>query len=166
MIIPNYSAYDIDTRGVVTNIKTGEVIKRRAEKYDYVYIKNDRGHMDRAYVHQLLAATYLKKPRYDCVVSFKDSNPDNLELSNIEYISRSDLALRCHNPNQRRRSSRCDTPEARQLIVDVLSNIDYPVKMTGLAEHLGLPYSVVRYSMYHLIDDGIVEKTARGYKIK
>ena len=162
MIIPNYSAYDVDTHGVVTEIATGRKVRQHHDRYAYVNIMHDSGKRHRESIHVLMAMTYLSKPKYPCVVAFKDNNPDNLELSNLEYISRSELSMRRYNSAQPRRSSMCDTPEARQMLLDTMKAFDYPLRMTELADILVVPYSVVRYSMYHLINDGLARKVEGG----
>jgi hypothetical protein len=106
-----------------------------------------------------MAEAYLKKPKYDVVVHFKDGNTHNLELSNIEYISKSDLAIM----HYKRKPNNCDTEENRQIVYEELKRTGVPMTMVDIANNVHLPYSAVRYSIYHLIQDGKVWRTKGGF---
>lgn len=164
MIIPGYSSYDVDEHGVVTNLRTGKVVKSHlCNGYHVVTLTHDENRRCAESVHTLMAAAFKLPSGYRWVVTFKDGNRGNLELSNLECISRNELSRRHYNHSQNKRKNNCDTPESRQCVIDALSALDEPTTMTDLAMYLGVPYSVVRYSTHHLIDDGIVKKVKGGY---
>lgn len=166
MIIPGFSSYDVDEHGIVTNLRTGETVKSRvANGYHSVTLTHDDGRRCVENVHVLMAAAFKLPSGYKWVVTFKDGDRSNLELSNLECVSRSELSRRNYKPGQKKRQNNCNTPEARQYIVDVLEVLDEPTSMTDIANQLGLPYSVVRYSMSHLIGEGKVEKVTGGYRL-
>lgn len=167
MIIPGFSSYDIDEHGNITNTRTGTKIKNNTTcRYVTARLTRDDGTRCTETVHTLMAASFGLKSDYQYVVAFKDGNTHNVELSNIECISRSELSRRNYNVNQKRRTNKCNTPEARGLIVDALGVLEVPTTMSYLSGYLNLPYAVVRYSLKQLIEDGIVLKMSRGYVLK
>ena len=164
MVIPGFSSYDVDEHGVVTNLRTGETVKSRMSGgYHTVTLTHNDGRRCVENVHVLMANAFNLPDGYRWVVTFKDGDSTNIELSNLERISRNELSRRHYNPGQSRRKSICNTPESRQYIVDAMEALDMPMKMTDLSEYLGLPYSTVRYSIYHLVGIGVVKRVQGGY---
>ena len=167
MIIPGFSSYDIDENGVITNIQTGAVLKNNTSlKYVTIRITDDNGRRCTRTVHSLVADAFGVKAGPTDVIAFKDGDTRNVALSNLESISRSDLAKRNYNKSQKKRPNKCNTPDSRELIVDAMSVMDRPVTMCYLAGVLCVPYSTVRYSLKQLIEDGVVEQLPRGYVLK
>lgn len=166
MVIPGFSSYDVNEHGVVTNMRTGQVVKYRINNgYHVVTLTHDDGRRCVENVHVLMAAAFKLPSGYRWVVTFKDGDRSHLEISNLECVSRKELSQRYYNPGQGKRKSNCNTIESRQCVVDALEVLDEPISMVDLSNQLGLPYSVVRYSIRHLIDDGRVEKVQGGYKL-
>ena len=167
MIIPGFSSYDIDEHGTITNIKTGVVLKNnKVGKYTSVRVTRDDGIRLTENVHILIAMAFGLKTGGHYVIAFKDKDPHNVELSNLESITRSDLAKRNYNASQRHRSGLCNTPDTRELVINALYALDEPVTMSYLSGYLNVSYSVVRYSLKQLVEDGVVEKTTKGFVLK
>lgn len=164
MKIPGYSLYDIDENGTVVETATGKEVERRLSgKYAWVYIVSDStGKNGQANVHVLLAlALYGERPD-GCVASFIDGDPTHLHVSNICWKPRG--AINTERSRYRRpKTNNTNTPESRELVYETLKLIDRPAFMVELAEILDLPYSTVRYSMYHLIGEGKVQLVRGGY---
>ena len=167
MIIPGYSSYDIDEHGTITNIRTGDVLKSNTVgKYTSIRLTNDDGKRYTENVHILMAMAFGLKLGNHYVISFKDSDQHNVELSNLESITRSELSKRNYNVHQKKRKSQCNTPDTRELIVNALYALDKPATMAYLSGYLSVPYSVIRYSLMQLVEDGAVEKTTKGFVLK
>lgn len=89
MIIKNFSNYDITEKAVITNIKTGKIIKGSIKKgYRVATLTGDDGKPHESGVHRILMITF----RYvdgceELVVNHLDGNKLNLDLDNLEWCS-------------------------------------------------------------------------------
>lgn len=166
MKIPGYSFYDIDENGTVVETATGEEIQHRLSgKYAWVYIVSDeKGKRAPANLHVLLALAFCGERPDGYVASFIDGDPTNVHASNVCWRSRRDINAE-KSRNRRPKANHSNTPESRELIYETLKMLDKPVFMVELAEILDLPYSTIRYSMYHLIGEGKVHLVRGGYMV-
>ena len=82
--------YDIDENGVVTNLKTGKVLKHLLNKklgYYQVFLCKD-GVSTAHYVHRLLAEKYLPNFCTTLEVDHRDRDRGNNALSNLRMLTR------------------------------------------------------------------------------
>lgn len=163
MNIPGFSRYEIDADGRVTRKSTGEELKRYKSKYSLVYIYSDaRKKKIQIGVHILQALANHGEREEGMVASFVDGNRNNLHASNIIWTDRSTLGEKSYTKRAPRRNN-VNTPETREMVLEALCLESRPVPMSELACILQVPYSVVRYSMYHLIADGKAKAVQGGY---
>lgn len=173
MIIPGFSDYDITEDGVVTKISNGKEIKQSVvairqakENYKRVCLKSDKGDIRMHNVLALLAIAYLGESN-GRVARAIDGNNLNTTLSNVEWISRSDLQAESwqRGAATRKPRKRCYDEDSINMVYDAMSAYDMPVRMADLSADLQVPYTVVRYSMQALRDQGKVRKTSLGFEV-
>jgi len=99
-VIEEFPEYAVSDRGDVYSLKFGKFkelnkhlcpVKDRS--YYCVNLSID-GRKKIKRVHELMASTFLEKPNADHVVNFKDNNPENIRIDNLEYVTRSRQALK------------------------------------------------------------------------
>lgn len=78
------SKYNVTKEGVVTNVKTGRVMK--AFKCNGRWVT--KAHGTNYYTHRMMWEQYFGPVGKDEVVMFKDDNPDNLSLDNLYKTDR------------------------------------------------------------------------------
>ncbi len=161
--IPGFSRYTINDFGAVVNKATGLIEQYHDGRYKWVYIYSDdkqkKVHVD---VHVLLALATLGPRPAGCVASLVDGNPDNLNADNVKWVERRVLAA--SNVTERvPKQSTTNTPDSRRLVYETMVELGEPVTMVTLANMLQVPYSVIRYSMYHLLADGNAKAVKGGY---
>lgn len=173
MVIPGFSNYDISEAGVVTYLPSGKVLKQRkatVQKY-YSYIQvtliNDEGKRIACNVMRLMALTYLDKPEKLCMARPKDGDYTNVQLSNVEWVPYTDASKKAWErgkmENRQPRKSSV-TEEFIALLYDTMLLFDEPVSMAALSRELDVPYSMVRYSMYALLNRGKAIKLEEGFE--
>lgn len=81
--------YDINENGIVTNLKTGNILNGNVNSYGYrvVSLYKD-GSRKVCKVHRLLAATFIPNPNNFTDVNHIDGNKLNNSLNNLEWCSR------------------------------------------------------------------------------
>jgi hypothetical protein len=78
------SKYNVTKDGVVTNTKTGRVMKAFKNSGKWV----TKAHGTNYYTHRMMWEQYFGPVGKDEVVMFKDDNPDNLSLDNLYKTDR------------------------------------------------------------------------------
>lgn len=161
--IPGFSKYTISADGIVYDKDSGEVEQRKYGRYPYVYIyKDEREKKVQVGVHVLLALAAHGPCPEGFVASFVDGNFDNLHLDNIVWVERSKLAARSVTKRMPKKNN-SNTPESRRLLYETMLELGAPATMTELSDILQLPYTVIRYTMYHLLADGNAKAVQGGY---
>lgn len=89
---PNNVSYEISDEGEVRKRTTGLILKSGKTRNGYlaVTLREDNGGCRRAYVHRLVAETYLPNPENKSDVNHKDGNKLNNHLDNLEWATRSE----------------------------------------------------------------------------
>ena len=81
--------YDITESGIITNLKTGNVLHGNINSYGYVVVRLTKNKRSKDYkLHRLLAKTFIPNPNNFSVVNHIDGNKLNNSLSNLEWYSR------------------------------------------------------------------------------
>lgn len=89
--IKGYSNYYIYSNGRIQNKKTKKFIKPRVRRDGYVQIDLcNNGEKATHYVHVLVGQSFLDNPENKTDVNHKDGNKQNNNLSNLEYMTRSE----------------------------------------------------------------------------
>ena len=80
--------YDVDENGVVSNKKTGRVIKQTTTDIGYktVSLRMD-GKSMKVFVHRLVAYKYVDGYKQGLVVHHKDSDKSNNNYKNLEWVT-------------------------------------------------------------------------------
>lgn len=92
-IIPRFPKYEASTLGRIRNMKTKHIITQHAENEDaYLHVGLYVEHSERiqAYVHVLIAETFLPKTSEDLEVDHLDTNRHNNRVSNLEWVTHSE----------------------------------------------------------------------------
>lgn len=173
MIIPGFSAYNIEADGVVTRISTGaiikpHIIKNRNSYYARVSLRSDEGHIRVYNVLSLLALTYFGKPIHEGVVVAKDGNNLNTTLDNVKCTSISELSKqrwRDGSMDMRQKRAKSYDASSIEMVYEAMKAYDRPVAMTELSYDLQVPYATVRYSMMELRNANKVRKTKDGFEV-
>ncbi|AGE49198.1 hypothetical protein ATCVBr0604L_539L [Acanthocystis turfacea Chlorella virus Br0604L] len=97
-IFPNY---DIGENGVITNVKTGQVISRRKNSgYNIVNVRNNEGTQRTIRVSRAIASTFLGKPPTEHhTAEHDDRNRNNDTLKNIRWEGKSGQSFNQHKPS-------------------------------------------------------------------
>ena len=173
MIIPYHSNYDISEDGVVTNLKTNKEVKRSLAKcannttYYRVSITSDFGVTRVHSVLKLMADTYLVKPNKGAVAHAKDGNNLNVNLSNVEFITRSEFAKQRWKDgkySKRKARPKCWSQDSMDFIFSAIEELG-PISLSDLNAALPVPYSTIRYSVDALIEQNRVVKTKSGLEV-
>ena len=96
MEIPEYETYAITKEGVVSNIKTGRILKQTLTNKKYLRVglrKNNKQIM--LGVHRLVALTYLPNPNNYPIIDHIDRNKQNNNLENLRWASASMNSSNC-----------------------------------------------------------------------
>lgn len=81
--------YDITESGIITNLKTGNVLHGNINSYGYAVVRLTKNKQSKDYkLHRLLAKTFIPNPNNFSVVNHIDGNKLNNSLSNLEWCSR------------------------------------------------------------------------------
>ena len=168
MVIPGFSAYDVDEHGTVTIVATGEVVPHNTKSlYRYVYIKPDKGQKRQVNVHVLVATAFLgPKPEQSSVIRFRDGNRDNVDAANLMWTTRQELSAEYAQDLSKTRKPRSSAAYHRACadrVYEALRDYGEPITMVELANIMQEPYSVVRYAMYGLIAVGKADAVRGGY---
>lgn len=82
--------YDITEDGIVTNLKTGNILDGSVNSYGYRVVSlHKNGKRKICKVHRLLATTFIPNPNNYSDVNHIDGNKLNNSLDNLEWCSRS-----------------------------------------------------------------------------
>lgn len=99
-VLDDYQDYGVTRAGRIFSRKSGtwRKLKPQTDTDGYLQVrlyKNGRGRL--TFIHDIVANTFLKKPR-DCYeVNHKDGNKKNNNVSNLEWSTRSDNMLHAHS---------------------------------------------------------------------
>lgn len=81
--------YDISEKGVITNIKTGNILSGNVNSYGYLVVRLTKNRESKDHkIHRLLAKTFIPNPNNFSVVNHIDGNKLNNSLENLEWCSR------------------------------------------------------------------------------
>jgi hypothetical protein len=88
MLIVISDKYEISTGGVITNIKTGKIIKHdNSQRYSRVRLFNDNKVGKKFLVHRLVAESFLPKICGKNIVNHIDGDYYNNDVSNLEWVT-------------------------------------------------------------------------------
>lgn len=90
--IDNYEHYYITEDGEVYSNSSGRLRRRKTQINNHGYETVDLckdGECNRFLVHRLVATYFLGNPKEHDVVNHKDSNPQNNNVTNLEWCTRS-----------------------------------------------------------------------------
>ena len=92
--IKDYSKYEISTAGKIRNKSTMSILKaRKPPNGEVVILKRDDGVRKSQSVNRLVLSTFRPHPNMaNMFATRKDGNPHNNMLSNLEWLTRSELA--------------------------------------------------------------------------
>ena len=170
IVIKDYPNYSVDESGVVINNKTGRRLVQYDKKgYKMVWLYNEHGRKC-AFVHRLVAATFIPNPNGYSQINHKDENPANNSKENLEWCTpkyncnyghhieniQKSLAMsdkswsgRKHSEESKRKISMAkrgkESPKKKPVIVD--GKYEIP-SLTECAAYLGISLTQV-YNVIH-----------------
>lgn len=100
--IKEYPYYWISPSGQIWNNRTHRMIKpsQKPNGYYQVNLECLDGRRKKEYIHRLVALTYLDNPNGYPEVHHKDNNPTNNDVSNLQWVTRSE---NCRNKTDNRK---------------------------------------------------------------
>lgn len=100
-IIKNYENYSITEKSIITNIKTGKILKHTVDKYGYLQVSlTSNGISKTKRVHKLMAETFLN--HISCgmkeVINHINNNKLDNNINNLEIVTPR-YNTTCHKKN-------------------------------------------------------------------
>ena len=94
MRIQDFEYYDVSENGLVTNTRTGRVLKPDLiwDGYERVTLCQD-GKLKRFRVHRLVASAFIPNPNNLPFVNHKDGRKRNNKIENLEWVSCKDNTI-------------------------------------------------------------------------
>lgn len=93
-IIENFPSYEVSSLGRVRNLKTGKIRKPVVHHSGYLQLNlvKEDGSKKTVYIHRVVAFAFCNPPKNwkELTVNHKDGNKENVEATNLEWISMSD----------------------------------------------------------------------------
>ena len=92
MDIPGFSNYTITRDGIITNKKTGNILKTQTQgdaPYKKIRLKKDDGTYFFASLHRLLALTFIDNPENHTEVDHINRDKRDNRIENLRWVSRS-----------------------------------------------------------------------------
>lgn len=97
--IKGYEKYKISNKGEVENIKTGRILKKDASRKYYEVVLSSNGKTKKYAIHRLVATHFIPNPENKPQVNHKDGNKLNNNVSNLEWVTRSENILHSYANN-------------------------------------------------------------------
>ena len=105
--------YEVNSKGEIRNVKSKKPVKGYLEKNGYVRVTFENkclGRTVRTSVHRLVAEAFLPNPDNLPEVNHKDSNRQNNDVSNLEWVTHSENMKHSYHKgiNQRPLRKHCE----------------------------------------------------------
>lgn len=129
--IPGFENYAVSEAGVVTNLKTGRVLKHSLNENGYLYAslwKNNKA-APRS-VHRLVATAYIPNPESKPFVNHIDANRTNPHKDNLEWCTQAENIKHAYQIGNMSQKQNFTADELTWLLSEVLAG----KSMTALAE--------------------------------
>ena len=109
-VIPNYSMYAINKKGVLVNRRFKKVLKpsKDSNGYPKLLLRSDTGNLDTIRIHRAVMLTFSQWTLHDLehmTIDHKDSNKQNPNFKNLEWVTRTENVKR-RDINKRKRAKR------------------------------------------------------------
>lgn len=146
-----YEKYSILSNGFIMNKKTKNFLKKHIDKYGYERVNlHINGKNTQRQVHRLIAFTHVDNPENKPQVNHKDSNKQNNNASNLEWVT-----------NQENRTHAVNNRLHKHFIYEFYKdgNLIFTGGSTDACEKLGLDQSAISSCVNGK------QKTTKGYKI-
>jgi hypothetical protein len=96
-LIKDFPNYEVDTLGVVSNKKRGNILKPVIDRSGYKSVVLSG---KRFYIHRLVAITFIPNPQGKPYVNHIDYNPNNNCLDNLEWCTREENSKHSNQENK------------------------------------------------------------------
>lgn len=113
--INNYPNYEINSLGIIKNIKTNKILKPIITKYGYciVGLYNNKK-MKRIPIHRLIGIHFIPKLDNKYVeINHIDGNKQNNNISNLEWCTRSENILHAYKTGLKKRKNNSELQQER-----------------------------------------------------
>lgn len=108
-----------------------------------------------------MAELFIPNPLGKKTVNHIDGNPQNNQLSNLEWATYSENSQRAYKSSyiDRRRKASSVTDSTKSIVLLTIKEYeDMELSVADISELAQLPYSAVRYSIVRLIEEGRLRK--------
>lgn len=124
MIIENFKNYSISKHGVITNLKTGRVLKITRNQKGYCQVQiSSNGYAKTITIHKLVYNTYVGEVPNGYEINHIDGNKENNHVSNLETVTKKENMQKAVENGQIK--SGIDCPSSVQVSqIDVLSGVE------------------------------------------
>lgn len=170
-LIKDYTNYEIDENGKVTNLITKNQLKGSISEQGYLYYRLSKDNSKKMfYAHRLVAEAFLPNPNNLPVVNHIDGNKLNNNVNNLEWVSYSENVLHAHQTNLIKpvREREYYMGDYDGEVWKVINNFPYSVSNLGrvrndrsqliLKPSTVCGYYKVRLSVNGVVTDAIVHK--------
>jgi hypothetical protein len=144
--------YSISVDGVVTNLKTGKILKHfdNTRGYKYVYLWNNAVEK-KHYIHRLIAAAFIPNPENKKQINHKDGNPSNNAIENLEWVTNQENNLHAFRVLKRKPSATGKFGKLHHNSIPVIATSE--TGETIYIESIGLTkkYGFTPSAVYHVL---------------
>lgn len=145
-----FNNYHISEEGIVTNTKTGSILKGEINNAGYRRVQLTG--RKRYFVHRLVAITYIPNPDNLPQVNHKNGNKLDNRVCNLEWVTASDNQKHCSRMLGKRIGLANGNNKHSDELVDLIkSKIEAGQSRRSISRELELPQSTVQQIYFNRI---------------
>lgn len=134
-----YSQYNISEYGIVTNVRTGSVLKPFIDRrgYENYSLWGDDGTRKTLRGHQLVARLYIPNPNHFSTVDHLDTNKRNNHVSNLEWVSNEE------NCKRAREAGLSVSVVTEEQVHEICRSLECNESQMSISRRMNVPYTTI-----------------------